>query len=604
MIGQTEATGRKAGDVDESFTAVAPAPARAFTLRPYQEELVMGAMSAVAEGKRPGIVLPTGGGKTAVMAGLVQRLREMRKAPVLILQDRGALAQQNGPKIGKWLGITHSQVGGGKDDWDGDVVMAMRQSAAKPERLARISARKWAGVLIDEAHRLGSDEYERIVETLPKKAPVVGLSATLARSDGRALSPLDSVIFGPSIERLIQERFLTPYRFLVPAEALQGLISRGVAQLKTVGGEYSAGDAARLLNTDEINLAVVRQTKERFLDAEDRDGQNLVGFCTTIQHAQDLADAYAAEGVDARVYHSRMRPSDRDETLAAYDRGEFPVLLNPLALGEGFDCARVGAVVILRPCAHRSTFVQIVGRGLRVASKEDYPDVDKRDCIIFDYAAAVTRHRSLDCPPAIDGGEKSEPGFWESKLKDCPDCGASLPQSTRACPECSYEFTGREPEFDADYGQDLVRVAVGGGGSLDWHRVGQRLYVCEEEGAGAIVGDLLDGTYLIFGYQGRRGAQALHPLARVVGAEAAMRRSEGWLADLAEQESKRAGPGGAERLWLRARGFKASDRAVADAVIVAEQAAKAIRSRYGKLEAFETDLGDVEPHLTRSLAAA
>lgn len=604
MTVHTETSEPSAQDVDDRPPSTASAPAGGFTLRPYQADLVDGAMAAVAQGQRPGIVLPTGGGKTAVMAGLVQRLRERRKAPVLILQDRGALAQQNGPKIGRWLGVTHSQVGGGKDDWDGDVVMAMRQSAAKPERLARISARKWAGVLIDEAHRLGSDEYERIVEALPGKAPVVGLSATLARSDGRALTPLDSVIFGPSIERLIQSRFLTPYRFLVPAEAMQGMIQRGVAQLKTVGGEYAAGDAARLLNTDEINQAVVRQTKERFLDAKDRKGQNLVGFCTTIQHAQDLADAYAVEGVDARTYHSRMRPADRDETLAAYDRGEFPVLLNPLALGEGFDCARVGAVVILRPCAHRSTFVQIVGRGLRVATPDAYPDVDKRDCIVFDYAAAVTRHRSLDCPPMLDGGEKAEPGFWESRLKDCPECGAALPQSTRRCPECSYVFTGREPQFDEAYGQDLVRVAVGGGGSLDWHRVGKRLYVCEEEGAAALVGDLLDGSYLIVGYQRRRQANALRPVARVLGADDAMRRAEAWLGALNEQDAGSGAPGGADRLWLRARGFKASDKAVADAVIVAEQALRALRARYGAVDGFDLDLEDVEPHLTQRLAAA
>ncbi|MGD2132698.1 MAG: DEAD/DEAH box helicase family protein, partial [Maricaulaceae bacterium] len=473
------------------------ARASAFALRPYQRQLVEQAISAVDAGGRPGIVLPTGGGKTAVMAGLTERLLERRAGRILILQDRGALAVQNGPKIGSWLGLSHSQVGGGRDSWDGEVVMAMRQSAAKTARLDVVSDTDWAGVLIDEAHRLGSDEYDNIVDALPKGVPVIGLSATLARADGRPLAPLDRVIEGPSIESLIGQGYLTPYRFLVPKDAIQGQISRGVAQLRTVAGEYAAGDAARLLNTDAINRSVVRQTKKKFLGRKDRKGQGLVAFCATIQHAEDLVEAYQREGVDARVYHSRMRQNERDATLKAFDAGEFPVLANPLALGEGFDCARVGAVVILRPCAHRSTFVQIVGRGLRVAKPEDYPDIDKRDCVVFDYAAAVAKHRSLDCPPNIDGAE-SEAREIVDALKDCPRCHAVIRRADRDCPECGHRFSEKESELDPRIAEELVQVALASA-ERPWFRLGKQVYVAHDRGATGLVLDLLDGTYLTFG---------------------------------------------------------------------------------------------------------
>lgn len=565
--------------------------APSFTLRPYQAAIVEQALQAVAEGKKPGLVLPTGGGKTAVMAGITRALRAARPGKILILQDRGALATQNGPKIAQWLGISHSQVGGGVDDWSGDVVMAMRQSAAKSGRLDQVADTEWAGVLIDEAHRLGSGEYDRIVEAIPALTPTVGLSATLARSDGKPLSPLDCVIMGPSIETLIRDRFLTPYRFLVPQEAINGHIRQGVARLNTVGGEYSANEAARLLNTDEINAAVVRQTQDKFLGAKDREGQGVVAFCSTIQHAEDLAAAYQEAGVDARAYHSQMRDTERDETLTAFDRGEFPVMTNPLALGEGFDCARVGAVVILRPCAHRSTFVQIVGRGLRVATSEDYPGVDKRDCIIFDYAAAVTRHRSLDCPPRIEGGEMEAREF-KAALKDCPDCQTSLARSVRECPECGYFFTGREPDYDPVVADDLVRIAFGAAAQRDWHRVGAQLYLVHEDGAGVMLGDLRDGSYLAMAYNPARSEErpaVIRPVARVIGGENATRLAEEHLADMLEGGVKR-GPGAARRLFLRASGFDAPGKQAAEAALIAQDAARAFKSRYGEYPPFQADL--------------
>ncbi len=566
------------------------APPRSFALRPYQRQIVEQAFNAVRAGRRPGIVLPTGGGKTAVMAGLTQRLLESARGQVLILQDRGALAAQNGPKIGGWLGVTHSQVGGGCDSWEGRVVMAMRQSAAKPIRLDVVADRAWAGVLIDEAHRLGSDEYAAIIESLPREAPVIGLSATLARADGRPLAPLDHVIEGPSIESLIRNGYLTPYRFLVPKDAIQGRIRRGVAQLKTVAGEYSAAEAAQLLNVEAINRSVVRQTRKKFLNRRERKGQGLVAFCATIQHAEDLADAYRRAGVDARVYHSRMRAAERDATLAAFDAGEFPVLANPLALSEGFDCARVGAVVVLRPCAHRATFVQIVGRGLRVASPADYPGIDKRDCLIFDYAAAVTRHRSLDCPPSIDGAAAETRESAEA-LKDCPKCGAVLRRAERTCAECGYAFPGREPEVDPERADELVQLVLAGS-ERSWFRVGRGIYVTHENGAGALVCDLLDGTYLVFGHiaRGSGARRAPRPLARVISAREGAAIAERFVTLEAARRPPRRPASLPRRWWLRARGLRTSRRDAVEAVLGARAALGALARRHRGLAELRVDL--------------
>jgi superfamily II DNA or RNA helicase len=566
-----------------------------FALRPYQRVLVDRAVAAVAAGRRPGVVLPTGGGKTAVMAGITSRLRGNGSGQVLVLQDRGALVAQNGPKLSEWLGISHSRVGAGRESWAGEVVLAMRQSAARPERLEQIKGTRWAGVLIDEAHRLGSEEYARIVAAIPKGVPVVGLSATLARADGRPLEPLDEVIEGPSIEELIRGGHLTPYRFLVPQDAIQGRIKRGVAELKIVAGEYSASDAARLLNTAEINRAVVKQTRARFLDRKERAGQGLVAFCSTIEHAEQLAAAYRKVGVDARAYHSQMSQSERDSTLEAFDRGGFRVLVNPLALGEGFDCARVGSVVILRPCAHRATFVQIVGRGLRTASKEAYPDIDKRECVVFDYAAAVARHRSLDCPPDIHGGA-SETREMRDAVKDCPQCASVLRRAALECPECGYRFTGRESGLDPSVTEQLVELALEASGHGGWLRVGALLYALHQRHATGLLLDLRDGTFMALGYtpRGPGAPRRLRPLGRAADAGAAVKLAERFTAELAPEA---AGPERLEgrRLWIGGGRIRLLARRHAAALSAARAAIALAVRRYGPMEALRIDLDRLEP---------
>jgi superfamily II DNA or RNA helicase len=579
---------------EEAEPGPEPAPA-AFALRPYQRELVDRAVAAVAAGRRPGIVLPTGGGKTAVIAGITRRLRGGASGQVLVLQDRGALVAQNGPKISEWLGVSHSRVGAGGESWAGEVVLAMRQTAARPERLAQLKGTRWAGVLIDEAHRLGSEEYARIVAALPKGVPVVGLSATLARADGRPLAPLDEVIEGPSIEDLIRGGHLTPYRFLVPKEAIQGRIRKGVAELKIVAGEYSASDAARLLNTAEINKAVVKQTRARFLDKKERSGQGLVAFCSTIEHAERLAEAYRKAGVAARAYHSQMSQAERDATLEAFDRGGFQVLVNPLALGEGFDCARVGAVVILRPCAHRATFVQIVGRGLRTASREAYPDIDKRECIVFDYAAAVARHRSLDCPPDIHGGA-SESREVRDAVKDCPQCASVLRRAALLCPECGYRFTGREAGLDPSVTEQLIELAFEASERRGWLRVGPHLYVLHERHATALVCDLRDETFFAFGFAPRRpgAARRLLPLGRAADAQAAVRIAERFVAQYTPEETATRARDG-RQLWIGAGGIRLLERRTAAALSATRQAIALAGRRYGRIEGLRINLDYLGP---------
>lgn len=51
-------------------------------------------------------------------------------------------------------------------------------------------------------------------------------------------------------------------------------------------------------------------------------------FCVSIAHIISLANAFRAEGIDARFVHEGIKVHERERLYEAFKRGEFPVLIN------------------------------------------------------------------------------------------------------------------------------------------------------------------------------------------------------------------------------------------------------------------------------------
>src|SRR5207342_2244396 len=102
-----------------------------------------------------------------------------------------------------------------------------------------------------------------------------------------------------------------------------------------------------------------------------------VVFCSTVDHARNVASAFKVAGISAAVVHGEMSDTDRKATLAAYNHGELQVVVNVAVLTEGWDHPPTSCVVLLRPSSYKSTMIQMVGRGLRTVNPEEHPGVIK-----------------------------------------------------------------------------------------------------------------------------------------------------------------------------------------------------------------------------------
>jgi DNA repair protein RadD len=91
-------------------------------------------------------------------------------------------------------------------------------------------------------------------------------------------------------------------------------------------------------------------------------------------------------------------------------------------------------ISVLRPTKSPGLYVQIVGRGMRIAE-------GKKDCLILDFARNIQRHGPVDQARVKnkDHREKTEPSDGPL-VKNCPQCRSVVHLSCMQCPDCGYEF--------------------------------------------------------------------------------------------------------------------------------------------------------------------
>jgi DNA repair protein RadD len=98
-------------------------------------------------------------------------------------------------------------------------------------------------------------------------------------------------------------------------------------------------------------------------------------------------------------------------------------------LTTGFNAPAVDLIAMLRPTKSTGLYVQMAGRGTRLAP-------GKQDCLVLDFAGNVARHGPIDAVKPKRPGS----GDGEAPVKTCPDCQSILATAVRICPDCGHEF--------------------------------------------------------------------------------------------------------------------------------------------------------------------
>lgn len=417
-------------------------------LRPRQALLVERSLTALHQHGNTLAIGPTGSGKTIMLSAVAGGVLEQPDAKSCILAHRDELTAQNREKFCRVNpGVATSVFDAKEKSWAGRATFAMVQTLSRDAHLDAMPTLDL--LVVDEAHHAASPSYRRVIDRVLSRNPralIFGATATPARSDGKGLREVFSNVADQiTLGELIASGHLVPPRTFVIDVGAQSAL----AQVRRTATDFDMTEVEAILNKTPITDAVIRHWREK---AGER---KTIVFCSTVAHAQCVADAFVAAGIRAVLIHGELSDAERKVRLAEYETGEAQVVVNVAVLTEGYDYTPTSCVVLLRPSSHKSTLTQMIGRGFRTVDPAEHPGVVKTDCIVLDFGTATLMHGSLEQEANLDGHQHQ----GEAPTKECPSCEATVPLGSRECPLCGFEWT-IDPAEQAEALDDFVMTEI------------------------------------------------------------------------------------------------------------------------------------------------
>jgi len=357
-------------------------------LRQYQEQSVYLLDRAINAKQHPLCVIPTGGGKSLVIAALLKK----RGEPALVLSHNATLLKQNArilrrmaPEIDQSFFVASLK----EKDARAQVVFGSVQSVYRSLEKFK---RKRPLLFIDEAHLCppkADAMYGQVFEYFVESQRV-GFTATpmrfgsgpLVQVDGKGW--FDSIGHEVKIAELIAQGFLTPLAGVITEQ--QALLD-GVAKR---GGEFVAEAAeAAVMRT----LALPEAVRQACDIARAR--KSWLVFASGVTHAEQIVQELRAQGVSSEVIIADTDDDARQDIIDRFAAGDIRALVNVGVLTTGFDAPNVDCIVSFRPTMSPVLWQQILGRGMRLFA-------GKKNCLLLDFVGNLERLGGADSVVSID----------------------------------------------------------------------------------------------------------------------------------------------------------------------------------------------------------
>lgn len=412
------------------------------TLRPYQTACLDDLYRYFTKSTgNPAAVIPTGGGKSLIMAEWCRKVFEVDSGARLLVVThvRELVAQNHAELLQLWPDAPAGIYSAGlnKRQIHARLLFASIQSVYK--RAYQIQ--QCDMVLVDEAHLIPSRSdtmYRRFLDDLKAINPhlkIVGFTATPFRLDSGMIHRGDGALF----DAIAHE---TSVRDLID----EGFLSRPVSyfekwQLDTAGVGTRAGDfIASQLEVPAMEPQAIDNIVSRTI-ASGGDRNGWLVFGCTVAHCRALAAELALRGVSVACIFGDTPAMERARLIEDYKAQRIRCLVSMGVLTTGFNARHVDLIVLARPTKSTGLYIQMVGRGTRLAPGKD-------NCLVLDFGGNISRHGPFD-DPNIPGEKRKGAGEGEALVKYCPECEAACPIGVIECEECGYEFPPAERKINA-----------------------------------------------------------------------------------------------------------------------------------------------------------
>ncbi len=310
------------------------------------------------------LISATGTGKTYASAFA---LREDNPKKALFLVHREQIAKQAIKSYKKVFGKTKTfgLLSGNQKDFDADYLFSTMQMMAKKEIREKFSPDEFQTIIIDEAHRIGSSSYQKIMEYFEPKF-WLGMTASPERTDGYDVFEAfeHNIACEIRLQQALEEDLLCPFHYF------------GITDLQidgeTVDDETGLKDFNLLTCEDRVDY-IIKQIKYY-----GHSGDKVKGlvFCSSKAEARELSAQFnqrefktlALTGED----NEEKREKAVERLVSDNEEDRLDYIFTVDIFNEGVDIPEINQVIMLRPTKSPIVFVQQLGRGLRKAENKEY----------------------------------------------------------------------------------------------------------------------------------------------------------------------------------------------------------------------------------------
>jgi DNA repair protein RadD len=402
-----------------------------FEDRQYQTEAADAGASFLLDDRQKNgiIVLPTGSGKSRVLAMVAQRLN----APLLVFQPSKEILEQNLEKFrhyGYEPGVYSASMNRRSV---GEITLATIGSVAgaKGEKIQRESKAhlftEFPYIIVDECHEVSAKKggYKSFFDEVP--ARLLGLTATpfrmasnsygtemrwLTRTKPRVFS---EVVYYAQIRDLMDEGYL-----MKPEYQIVKGFNRNKVQPNSKGSDYTDSSVQKHLFEIGFDQRLEEVTR-RLIHKVGR--KHILVFTRFVQDAENLVKA--VEG--GAVVSDKTPKRERERILRDFKSGVLRYVANVKVLDTGFDFPELDTVVDAGPTLSLRRHMQKLGRLVR-------PHPEKSDAWHVDMVDGIAKFGKLEDmvihedPWCIRSGDKqlTNAPLTEGGKQKCNRCGSSL----------------------------------------------------------------------------------------------------------------------------------------------------------------------------------
>jgi len=318
-----------------------------FILRGYQKKLITDLKKSLMAGNHNVVVQsPAGSGKTVTMAAIAKSATDKHNNVLFIVHRREIVEQVK--KTFKAYGVDMSLC-----------YVGMVQTVKS--RLEKLDTPKI--ILVDESHHSLAKSYKSIFKCF-KSANVIGFTATPIRLSGQGLSDVfDDLILGPSIEWLISNHFLAPYKYY----SVKLIDDKKLKHNST--GDFSSSS----MNEASKNIIYGDVIKEYKRIA---DNTKTIIYTHNVESSKQVAKEFNKSGYKALQVDGNTPKKQRKQAMYDFRSGKVQILVNAELYGEGVDVPDCQTVIMLRPTESLSLFIQQSMRCMRYQPSKQATIID------------------------------------------------------------------------------------------------------------------------------------------------------------------------------------------------------------------------------------